>query len=90
HYHDWEPFCVSPMTPELGAEVTLRVRTSAKAGVLLLERFGEVERRPLQAVPDGLEITLPMHASPIRYCFFLPEEKVYLTSGGPSSTMPRY
>lgn len=90
HYHDWEPFCVDPLTPELGAEVTLRVRTDAHRGFLILERFGEVERRPLRAVQGGLEITLPMHTSPIRYCFFLSEERVYLTSGGLSSTMPRY
>lgn len=90
HYHDWEPFCVHPLTPELGEDVTLRVRTSAKKGFLILERYGEVERRPMKSVQGGLEIKLPIYTSPLRYCFYLSDEKVYLTSGGTSGAAPRY
>jgi len=90
NYHDWEPFCVEPLSPKLGEDVTLRVRTPAQKGHLILERYGEVERRPMKQVLGGLEITLPIHASPLRYCFYLSDEKVYLTSGGLHGAMPRY
>lgn len=70
HYHDWEPFCVDPLKPELGQEITLRLRTPARAGFLILERYGEVERRPMKAVPGGLEIRLPLHTSPCGTAFF--------------------
>ncbi|WP_337867253.1 glycoside hydrolase family 13 protein [Meiothermus sp.] len=90
HYHDWEPFCVDPLKPELGQEITLRLRTPAQAGFLILERYGEVERRPMKAVPGGLEIRLPLHTSPLRYCFFLTEGKAYLAADGLQGPMPRY
>ncbi|MBF6594864.1 MAG: glycoside hydrolase family 13 protein [Thermaceae bacterium] len=90
HYHDWEPFCVEPLTPQLGQEVILRIRTSARAGFLILEHGGELERRPLKPVSGGLELKVPMYSSPLRYCFYLSEEKVYLTSRGTSGTVPRY
>ncbi|MER3443412.1 MAG: alpha-glycosidase [Meiothermus sp.] len=90
HYHDWETFCVDPLTPELGEEVTLRLRTTAKEGYLILEHYGEIERRPLKAVEGGLEITLPVYNSPLRYCFYLTREKRYVTSGGLHGAMPRY
>ncbi|WP_245971677.1 alpha-amylase family glycosyl hydrolase, partial [Calidithermus terrae] len=90
HYHDWEPFCVDPLTPELGEEVTLRLRTTAKEGYLILEHYGEIERRPLKAVEGGLEVTLPVYNSPLRYCFYLTREKRYVTSGGLHGAMPRY
>lgn len=90
HYHDWEPFCVEPLKPELGKNVTLRVRTPARAGYLILEHYGEVERRKLKSVEDGLEISVPMYGSPLRYCFYLEHERLYLTSHGPSGVMPRY
>jgi alpha-glucosidase len=90
HHHDWEPFCIDPLTPELGEEVTLRLRTQAKEGYLILERYGELERRPLKTVEGGLEITVPMHGSPLRYCFFLSRQKRYLGSCGLEGTLPRY
>lgn len=90
HYHDWEPFCIQPLNPELGQEITLRVYTTAKAGYLILVRFGEVERRPMKAVEGGLEIRLPLYESPLRYCFYLSNEKTYLTAGGLVGVMPRY
>lgn len=90
HYHDWEPFCVEPMKPELGQEITLRLKTSATAGYLILVRYGEVERRPLKPTQGGLEIKLPLYESPLRYCFYLTAEKVYLTAGGIHGVMPRY
>lgn len=90
HYHDWEPFCISPMKPELGQEITLRLKTSATAGFLILVRYGEVERRPLKPTEGGLEIKLPLYESPLRYCFYLSTEKVYLTAGGLYGLMPRY
>lgn len=90
HYHDWEPFCVEPMKPELGQEIILRLKTSATAGYLMLVRYGEVERRPLKPAEGGLEIKLPLYESPLRYCFYLTAEKVYLTAGGIHGVMPRY
>lgn len=90
HYHDWEPFCVEPMKPELGQDIALRLKTKSKAGFLILVRYGEVERRPMKAVEGGLEIKLPLYESPLRYCFYLTEEKVYVTAGGPHGLMPRY
>ncbi|MCL4454750.1 MAG: glycoside hydrolase family 13 protein [Deinococcus sp.] len=90
NYHDWEPFCVEPLTPNLGESVTLRLRTSATSGLCFLERYGEVERLEMKPVKGGLEITLPMHASPLRYCFFLLKEKVFIGSGGETATLPRY
>jgi alpha-glucosidase len=90
HYHDWEPFCVSPMKPQLWQEITLRLKTSSKAGYLILVRYGEVERRPMKATKGGLEIRLPLYESPLRYCFYLTAEKVYVTAGGSHSLMPRY
>jgi len=90
HYHDWEPFCVDPLKPELGQEITLRLRTPARAGFLILERYGEVEHRPMKRVAGGLEIRLPLYTSPLRYCFFLSEEKAYLTAEGLRGAMPRY
>uniref|UniRef100_UPI0026257C63 glycoside hydrolase family 13 protein n=1 Tax=uncultured Meiothermus sp. TaxID=157471 RepID=UPI0026257C63 len=90
HYHDWEPFCVSPMKPELGQEIILRLKTSAKAGFLILVHYGEVERRPLKPAEGGLEIKLPLYESPLRYCFYLTTEKAYLTAGGLHGAMPRY
>ncbi|MCL6526632.1 MAG: glycoside hydrolase family 13 protein [Thermaceae bacterium] len=90
HYHDWEAFCVEPLTPELGQEVVLRVRTPARKGLLVFEQGGELERKPLQAVSGGLEARIAMHASPLRYCFYLEAERVYLTSAGVSPTLPRY
>ncbi|MCX7782806.1 MAG: alpha-amylase family glycosyl hydrolase, partial [Meiothermus sp.] len=90
HYHDWEPFCVDPLRPELGQEITLRLRTPAKEGFLILERYGEVERRPMRPVTGGLEIRLPLYSSPLRYCFFLTAEKAYLTAKGLHGALPRY
>jgi alpha-glucosidase len=90
HYHDWEPFCLEPLTPELGQEVTLRVRTSAQRGILVFEHGGELQRKPMRAVAGGLEVRVPVYASPLRYCFYLSEEKLYLTSAGTSGTLPRY
>ncbi len=90
HYHDWEPFCISPLRPELGQEFTLRLKTSARAGFLILLRHGEVERRPMKAVKGGLEIRLPLYESPLRYCFYLSNQRVYLTAAGPHGTLPRY
>ncbi len=89
-YHDWEPFCVEPMKPELGQEITLRLKTTASAGFLILLRYGEVERRPLRRIQGGLEVRLPLFESPLRYCFYLSETRVYLASAGFHGAMPRY
>lgn len=78
------------MKPELGQEITLRLKTSATAGYLMLVRYGEVERRPLKPTEGGLEIKLPLYESPLRYCFYLTAGKVYLTAGGIHGVMPRY
>lgn len=90
HYHDWEPFCIEPLTPEIGQKLTLRVKTAAKSGYLILDHHGEVERRPLKPVEGGLEVTLPMYVSPLRYCFYLSDVQGYLGSAGFSGVMPRY
>ncbi len=90
NYHDWEPFCVDPLRPALGEEVTLRLKTRARAGFLILLRYGEVERRPLRPIEGGLEIRLPLYESPLRYCFYLSAEKIYLAAHGPQATLPRY
>lgn len=87
-YHDWEPFCVEPMRPELGGRVRLRVRTAAPAGWLVLERHGELVRVPLRQVAGGLEARVAVHASPLRYLFRLPQG--YLGSHGPEAVLPRY
>jgi alpha-glucosidase len=78
------------MKPELGQEIILRLKTSAKAGFLILVHYGEVERRPLKPAEGGLEIKLPLYESPLRYCFYLTTEKAYLTAGGLHGAMPRY
>lgn len=90
HYHDWEPFCLEPLTPELGQEVTLRVRTSAQRGILVFEHGGELQRKIMRTIAGGLEVRVPVYASPLRYCFYLSEEKLYLTTAGTSGTLPRY
>jgi alpha-glucosidase len=90
HYHDWEPFCIEPLNPELGQEMVLRLKTRSTAGFLILVRYGEVERRPMKRVEGGLQIKLPLYESPLRYCFYLSQEKVYVTAGGLHGTMPRY
>jgi alpha-glucosidase len=92
HYHDWEPFCVEPLAPELGKPVTLRLRTKATAGFLFFDRHGEVERRPLERVDGGLAITLPLYSSPLRYCFALTDRRrtLYVGATGTSPVLPRY
>lgn len=91
HYHDWEPFCVEPLAPELGKPVTLRLRTTARAGYLFFDRHGEVERRPLEVVEGGLGITLPLYSSPLRYCFALTDRStLYICATGTSPVLPRY
>lgn len=87
-YHDWEPFCVEPLRPALGDEVTLRLRTTAESGWLLVEHHGELTRRPLRSVEGGLAATVGMHGSPLRYVFLLPDG--YLGSHGLEPLEPRY
>ena len=87
-YHDWEPFCVEPLRPELGGAVQLRVRTRESSGWLVLERHGELVRLPLRGVDGGLEASVGLHASPLRYVFRLPHG--YLGSHGLEPVLPRY
>jgi len=87
-FHDWEPFCVEPLRPELGQTVRLRVRTDAPRGWLIVERHGELARLPLRRVDGGLEASVGVHASPLRYVFRLPHG--YRSSHGVESVLPRF
>lgn len=87
-YHDWEPFCVEPLTPVLDEMVTLRLRTAATSGWLIYDRYGELTRLELQPLQGGLEASLTMYASPLRYVFFV--EGRYVSSDGIEATLPRF
>ncbi|MEJ2356726.1 MAG: glycoside hydrolase family 13 protein [Deinococcales bacterium] len=87
-YHDWEPFCVEPLRPELGETVRLAVRTASTEGWLLVEHHGELVRTPLRRVDGGLEARVAVHASPLRYVFRLPSG--YLGSHGSEPVLPRF
>ena len=77
-----------PPFPELGEEVELFLETEAREGVLLYERDGELQKKPMAPWERGLKARVPVHASPFRYCFRLPQG--YLGSHGLERTLPRY
>lgn len=66
----------------------LFLETEAREGVLLYERDGELQKKPMAPWERGLKARVPVHASPFRYCFRLPQG--YLGSHGLERTLPRY
>lgn len=86
HYHDLEH--IHPPLPELGEEVTLFLETGAKEGVLLYEKDGEIHKKPMERAKGSLRVRVPVHASPFRYCFRLPQG--FLGSHGLEKNLPRY
>ena len=86
NHHDLEH--ADPPFPELGEEVELFLETEAREGVLLYERDGELQKKPMAPWERGLKARVPVHASPFRYCFRLPQG--YLGSHGLERTLPRY
>ncbi|GAA6742761.1 glycoside hydrolase family 13 protein [Thermus antranikianii] len=86
HYHDLEH--IHPPLPELGEEVTLYLETEAEEGLLLYEKDGEIHKKPMEPAKGGLRVRVPVHVSPFRYCFLLPEG--FLGSHGLEKTLPRY
>lgn len=89
-YHDWENFCIEPLRPQLGENLTLRIRTSDRSGFLILERFGELEHLTMKSMEGGLEIEVKAHVANMRYCFFLVDSKIYWSSNGANAVLPRY
>ncbi|WP_022798585.1 glycoside hydrolase family 13 protein [Thermus islandicus] len=86
NYHDLEH--LHPPFPELGEEVEIRLETEAKEGLLLFERDGELHTKPMEPWEGGLKARVPVHASPFRYAFRLPEG--FWGSHGLEKTLPRY
>lgn len=86
NHHDLEH--VHPPLPGLGEEVELFLETSAKEGLLLYEKDGELQQKPLEWAPGGLRVRVAVHASPFRYLFRLPQG--FWGSHGLEKTLPRY
>jgi len=86
NHHDLEH--LHPPFPELGEEVEIRLETAAREGLLLFERDGELHTKPMEPWGGGLRARVPVHASPFRYVFCLPEG--FWGSHGLEKTLPRY
>ncbi len=86
HHHDLEH--LHPPLPELGEEVSFFLETEAKEGLFLYEKDGEIHKKPMQRAKGGLRARVPVHKSPFRYCFLLPQG--FWGSHGLEKSLPRY
>ncbi|TIF18094.1 alpha-glycosidase, partial [Legionella pneumophila] len=57
NHHDLEH--ADPPFPELGEEVELFLETEAREGVLLYERDGELQKKPMAPWERGLKARVP-------------------------------